>query len=1250
MIVKHLRCLLLAALLAAPVMAADVPALEPFAFNAKFVPKPVKLAVANQVKLKCTGAEAAARWTTGGVPLGPGQKPFALDQEDGKEVARIFPRAMAVGQTFVSFHVPDDQTKVTYNYVAVTLKSTKSPVQLSVSVASGFSVENPGPKIGLTVQPGEAQRIILPLTEFPAKGMVKFVGFSIDAANADSDVLVSDTTLGTAPITADYLKAQHSQISLTGAWAFATDDGERGLSEKWFAPGFDDSKWKQLKSGMGWQEQGVAHAGWGWYRQKIAIPKESAGTPLTIALAEIQYEDDVYFNGVHIGGLTGNYKYGNYLFRNYSVPAALVKYGENNTIAVRVWGINGSTFGVSRCGLTAGIDKLTTYYVADLDPYALRLRRAEQTEEVGPDHFDMSDAQRGMPFDVVMRFPAEVLKKGPATLHYTLNDYYGQALASGVLPVTAGKDQLAQAVIPVSNELSQTVYLRGRFKVYATVCDSTGVPVCMDLREADRLSFAKRDALELPALPEKFEETPLGKLKLIDEIDASTAAAQDSHPYMHSGGDHKQDRNTPGAPLEVKVSEVLGKPAREIGQGFFAYRIGRGKLTPHHMYLLRVEYPEDKPRYCPMEIQCGHSYMDIGWKNGVAADDPYDNWPLSKTWQWYDAIFPLDEETVGTSGTGGASAEQGGWIYFQHKPTPGKYFQQYQGGPAIARIKLYELDMVANAPKITLPTGLPQRTLMFDWERQADQPAEDLVKYAKMMGYNAISPIMLKWGPANYGDPISGFETVALDRHRYWVRQVRGEDEAEAAGVADDAEAVAEPGGENGKTTVVKSKLDHPSQHREYLAATKKYGINYVPRIEYGGSTDLPIEARAIGRTGDFARPNRFNTWGANLLHPATWTDLQRTVDGYFKAYAKDNPQLAGMLWRIRCDRMQISYGRGDIEMFAKENKLELPDGTNRQLANWVTGKDLAPRYADWWHAKRAAFHAKLAALLRSYRPDMVTYYYNWDGDKFSMGPLDMNSAAAFVELVSSKDGVAAVYQRHVAAQRKLTGEDYVEMIHSGQLFDRPGLGQDYALRTELYRDIKGFMPLAPANQLYSANSPVYLNYFATGEGLAVSNVVSYDEMGMRTLNPKFEGNMVTPGGPDFAMALEVLAYFHGDAKTLTYTVYTYGRGFADAHRRFAQAFLALPAVAGTVVSDALATADANIRVRRYETANGAYLGVASKDYAARKVTLQLKALPAQATVVNLVTGEQVAVERKGDGGTITLDLPPMCLQSFLVK
>ena len=166
-----------------------------------------------------------------------------------------------------------------------------------------------------------------------------------------------------------------------------------------------------------------------------------------------------------------------------------------------------------------------------------------------------------------------------------------------------------------------------------------------------------------------------------------------------------------------------------------------------------------------------------------------------------------------------------------------------------------------------------------------------------------------------------------------------------------------------------------------------------------------------------------------------------------------------------------------------------------------------------------------------------------------------------------------------------------------------------------------------------------------------MSHAVAYDECGSRYINPKYEGNMVTPAGPAFSMAIELLAYFHGDANTLTYTVYTYGRGFSDAHRRFAQAFLALPAVSGEIVPGAVGPDDSDIRVRRYDTQNGTYVGVAHKGYQAKTFTVSLPGRwRAQTTVTDLVSGAVVVSKLGGDNLTFEVKSGPMGLNSYLVK
>jgi hypothetical protein len=129
-------------------------------------------------------------------------------------------------------------------------------------------------------------------------------------------------------------------------------------------------------------------------------------------------------------------------------------------------------------------------------------------------------------------------------------------------------------------------------------------------------------------------------------------------------------------------------------------------------------------------------------------------------------------------------------------------------------------------------------------------------------------------------------------------------------------------------------------------------------------------------------------------------------------------------------------------------------------------------------------------------------------------------------------------------------------------------------------------------------------------------------------------------------LALEVLSCFHGDARTLNYTVYTYGRGFADAHRRFAQAFLALPAIPGTVVDQG----DADVKVRTYPSANGTYVGVVHKGYAGKKLVVRLPAVKPGGMVVNLVTGEPVPSTSSGGGLQIEVASGPMELNAFLVQ
>ena len=159
-----------------------------------------------------------------------------------------------------------------------------------------------------------------------------------------------------------------------------------------------------------------------------------------------------------------------------------------------------------------------------------------------------------------------------------------------------------------------------------------------------------------------------------------------------------------------------------------------------------------------------------------------------------------------------------------------------------------------------------------------------------------------------------------------------------------------------------------------------------------------------------------------------------------------------------------------------------------------------------------------------------------------------------------------------------------------------------------------------------------------------MSNPVPYDEIASRSINPKYEGSMMTPGGAPFSMALELLSWFHGDARVLTWTAYTYGRGFADAHRRFAQAFLALPAVPGRELD----TGDPDVKARLYETDKGVYLGVAYKGFSSRRIEVRLPASLGGWT--DQVTGRPADIRRDGDAVVLAIDAQPMQLDAFRAR
>ena len=163
-------------------------------------------------------------------------------------------------------------------------------------------------------------------------------------------------------------------LNIPDHWAFSTGD-----DSLWSKPEFDDSGWARITAGKPWEDQGfTGYDGFGWYRQEIEIPvsfskpvADNGG--LVLSYANADDADELWFNGTLVGS-TGSFppdyisKYG--VKRRYVVPADLVKPGEKNLIAIRVYDGGGGGGVIS--------ETITAHPMSDVYKLPLTVRIADE--------------------------------------------------------------------------------------------------------------------------------------------------------------------------------------------------------------------------------------------------------------------------------------------------------------------------------------------------------------------------------------------------------------------------------------------------------------------------------------------------------------------------------------------------------------------------------------------------------------------------------------------------------------------------------------------------------------------------------------------------------------------------------------------------------------------------------------------------------------------------------------------------------
>ena len=164
------------------------------------------------------------------------------------------------------------------------------------------------------------------------------VGASSCQAWTPAEVLTSDKTL---PQLADVAPENYTSWKTYLAFKDGTYDrcsyADTGIKPEclaWAKPDLDMSDWKDFKAPGNIEAQGMAIDGAVWFRKEVAVPASWAGQNLTLSLGPISDNDIVFVNGEKVGATENNWR--EWVFRNYPVPAKVVKPGRN-VIAVRIF-------------------------------------------------------------------------------------------------------------------------------------------------------------------------------------------------------------------------------------------------------------------------------------------------------------------------------------------------------------------------------------------------------------------------------------------------------------------------------------------------------------------------------------------------------------------------------------------------------------------------------------------------------------------------------------------------------------------------------------------------------------------------------------------------------------------------------------------------------------------------------------------------------------------------------------------------
>jgi sialate O-acetylesterase len=130
----------------------------------------------------------------------------------------------------------------------------------------------------------------------------------------------------------DFRKSQADKNVINGTlWREKLDKLDRGLSEKWMKEDLDERSWKEMDIPVMFKDTELnGMCGSVWFRKSFDLPKGLAGKNARLFLGTMVDRDEVFVNGVKVGGIEYQYPP-----RKYDIPEGLTR-EKGNVIAIRL--------------------------------------------------------------------------------------------------------------------------------------------------------------------------------------------------------------------------------------------------------------------------------------------------------------------------------------------------------------------------------------------------------------------------------------------------------------------------------------------------------------------------------------------------------------------------------------------------------------------------------------------------------------------------------------------------------------------------------------------------------------------------------------------------------------------------------------------------------------------------------------------------------------------------------------------------